>query len=103
MKPFALVVSIEANSFEEAEAVREEIAGAVGDGRESGLFDDTSVTLGDLESVDIETVLENYRKLHDGLSDMIEEGRLTEAGIPDDYQWLVEKLAELAVKDATRS
>jgi predicted protein tyrosine phosphatase len=33
-----------------------------------------------------------YEKLHDGLSDMIEGGRLTEADIPDDYQWLVETL-----------
>ena len=30
-----------------------------------------------------------YGKLHDGLSDMIEGGRLTEADIPDDYKWLI--------------
>jgi hypothetical protein len=41
-----------------------------------------------------ETLL-GYGELHDGLSDMIESGRLTEGMIPDDYQWLVEKLAEL--------
>jgi len=35
-----------------------------------------------------------YRELHDGLSNMVEEGRLTEADIPDDYQWLVEKLVD---------
>ena len=34
-----------------------------------------------------------YEKLHDGLSDMIESGRLTEADIPDDYAWLVRTLA----------
>ena len=34
-----------------------------------------------------------YGRLHDGLSDMIEGGRLTEADIPDDYQWLVKQLA----------
>lgn len=28
-------------------------------------------------------------RLHDGLSDMLESGRLTEGQIPDDYQWLV--------------
>ena len=28
-----------------------------------------------------------YQTLHDGLSDMIEGGRLTPAVIPDDYQW----------------
>ena len=33
--------------------------------------------------------------LHDGLSDMIEGGRLTEAAIPDDYRWLVDSLAAL--------
>lgn len=38
----------------------------------------------------------DYYKLHDGLSDMIEGGRLTEEDIPDDYQWLVETLAALA-------
>lgn len=43
-----------------------------------------------------EQALRAYGKLHDGLSDMIEEGRLTEADIPDDYQWLVESLAELS-------
>ena len=37
-----------------------------------------------------------YRALHIGLSDMIEDGRLTEVDIPDDYQWLVEVLAALA-------
>jgi hypothetical protein len=37
-----------------------------------------------------------YRELHDGLSDMIEGGRLDEWDIPDDYRWLVEALAELA-------
>lgn len=41
-------------------------------------------------------VLSAYRRLHDGLSDMIESGRLRPADIPDDYQWLVETLAALA-------
>lgn len=40
--------------------------------------------------------LELYAKLHDGLSDMIEDGRLTESDIPDDYRWLVDSLEELA-------
>lgn len=40
--------------------------------------------------------LEEYRKLHDGLSDMIEGGRLREQDVPDGYQWLVESLAKLA-------
>lgn len=35
-----------------------------------------------------------YRKLHDGLSDMIEGGRLTADMIPDDYDWLIKMLAE---------
>lgn len=33
-----------------------------------------------------------YGQLHDGLSDMIEGGRLEECDIPDDYQWLVRQL-----------
>jgi hypothetical protein len=45
------------------------------------------------------TVLNLYRKLHNGLSDMIEDGRLKEADIPDDYKWLVESLAHLAFLD----
>ena len=35
----------------------------------------------------------HYHKLHDGLSDMIEGGRLKASDIPDDYQWLIETLA----------
>lgn len=35
----------------------------------------------------------DYFKLHDGLSDMIEDGRLTREMIPDDYDWLVQTLA----------
>ena len=38
----------------------------------------------------------NYAALHDGLSDMIEGGRLRKEHIPDDYRWLVETLAGLA-------
>lgn len=45
---------------------------------------------------DFAKALRLYHKLHDGLSDMIEGGRLTEADIPDDYAWLVESLASVA-------
>ena len=37
-----------------------------------------------------------YARLHDGLSDMVEGGRLRESDVPDDYRWLVEALARLA-------
>lgn len=47
-----------------------------------------------------EDLLDEYRKLHDGLSDMVEGGRLREADIPDDYQWLVSSLEKLAGMDA---
>lgn len=40
-------------------------------------------------------LLSGYRSFHDGLSEMIEEGRLTEADIPNDYNWLVTSLASL--------
>lgn len=31
-------------------------------------------------------------QLHDGLRNMLAEGRLRDDNIPDDYEWLVEKL-----------
>ena len=34
-----------------------------------------------------------YKELHDGLSDMIESGRLKRDDIPEDYAWIVETLA----------
>ncbi len=42
-----------------------------------------------------DTLVDAYRKLHDGLSDIIESGRLTEADCPEDFHWLVESLATL--------
>lgn len=38
----------------------------------------------------------SYTDLHEGLSDMVESGCLTEQSIPDDYQWLADSLAHLA-------
>ncbi len=46
-----------------------------------------------------EPYVATYTKLRDGLLDMIESGRLTEADIPDDAQWLIETLAALANDD----
>lgn len=50
--------------------------------------------------------VQGYLALHDGLSDMIETGRLTEPDITDDYEWLTDKLTELAgvepPRDVTR-
>lgn len=48
---------------------------------------------------DLETdLLDHYRALHDGLSDMIEGGRMK--AIPaDDYKWLVEMLVEAVSLD----
>jgi maltose-binding protein MalE len=43
--------------------------------------------------------LDLYRKLHDGLSDMIESGRLKESDIPDDYLWLVQILEKAGGMD----
>ena len=43
-------------------------------------------------------LLAAYRALHDGLSDMIEEGVRLENQY--DHQWLVEQLADIAVLDA---
>ncbi|MBI1202635.1 MAG: hypothetical protein GC182_09010 [Rhodopseudomonas sp.] len=41
-------------------------------------------------------LIAEYGKLYDGLSDMIESGRVTRADIPDDYQWLADTLHRLA-------
>lgn len=49
------------------------------------------MTIDDME----QDLLAAYRALHDGLSDMIDEGHLKEADIPDDYRWLVDMLVEL--------
>jgi hypothetical protein len=40
-----------------------------------------------------------YRRLADGLSDMVEGGRLTAADCPDDYAWLTNQLAAIAAAD----
>lgn len=42
-------------------------------------------------------LLAKYEILHDGLSDMIEDGRLCEDDIPDDYEWLVHALEQLVI------
>lgn len=49
-----------------------------------------------LKDISEHEALLEYGRLHDGLTDMIEGGRLNEADIPDDYQWLVETLERLA-------
>lgn len=43
--------------------------------------------------------VELYRRLADGLSDMVEEGRLSEADCENDYAWLVDTLAKIAGAD----
>lgn len=53
--------------------------------------------LKDMSNDEEHEVLLAYGCLHDGLSDMIEGGRLKEADIPDDYQWLVKELTELGL------
>lgn len=61
-------------------------------------YDSSDDQIADLKA-EVARVTENiaaYLAIHDGLSDMIESGRLIEASIPDDYQWLVEALAALA-------
>lgn len=35
-------------------------------------------------------------ELRDGIQDMIDSGRLTEADLPDDFEWLRQKLTEMA-------
>lgn len=47
-------------------------------------------------AADITEQLAAYRRLHDGLSEMIESGRLRPEHIPDDYQWLCDSLEKLS-------
>jgi hypothetical protein len=42
----------------------------------------------------LKEAVRTYAELHDLISDMIEDGRLTEAMIPDDYRAVVERLVE---------
>ena len=44
-------------------------------------------------------LLKRYRTLHNGISDMIEGGRLKRADIPDDYRWLVINMVRIARAD----
>ena len=45
-----------------------------------------------------EQILKAYRKLHNGISDMVEEGRLN-ALKQEDYQWIVQQLVKLVELD----
>jgi hypothetical protein len=94
---YSIIVSFAANSPEDAEEVRDEIAGSMEDARDSDILPDgCDVDVGDVIPRDIERVLAKYRTLFDGISDMIEDGRLSEADIPDDYLWLTTRMTELA-------
>lgn len=42
--------------------------------------------------------LVHYYRLHDGLSEAIESGRLTEGVLPDDYKWLCHMLETVPQK-----
>lgn len=53
----------------------------------------------DTELGRVTALLNVYRGLADGLSDMVKGGRLPEASIPDDYSWLVTTLASIAILD----
>ncbi len=58
-----------------------------------------------LEQVSMDAVpvagalLDLYRGLADGLSNMVEGGRLDEGKIPDDYEWLAKQLMLIAAAD----
>jgi hypothetical protein len=98
---YSVIVSITANSPAEAEEARDELAMRMEDARDSEtLADGCGVDVGDATAGDIGRVVAKYRTLFDGLSNMIEEGRLSEADIPDDYHWLTTRMAEIAGLDA---
>lgn len=43
--------------------------------------------------------LEAYRKLYDGLSDMVESRRVTREDIPEDYEWLIRAMLDVVALD----
>ena len=45
------------------------------------------------------TLFTRYHQLLQGLRDLVDAGRLTEADLPDDFDWLKTQLAELAIFD----
>ncbi len=60
-----------------------------------GAFIDHVYPVTATQATDTARELASYRRLHDGLSDMIEGGRLTQADIPDDYDWLLLSLLDV--------
>jgi hypothetical protein len=47
-------------------------------------------------------LLKRYQRLHDGLSEMVESGRLTEADVPEDYDWLVNSMLVPLANDSAQ-
>ena len=96
---------VEAVDREEAEFIARQI---MADNERTNRADDTdfSTTLEEIDILECDeepvtkdealALLAEYGKLHDGLSDMIESGRVTRADLPNDYEWLADKLAALA-------
>ncbi len=93
---YSVIISIDAPDEGSAFEMRDELAGALEDARDSAVVPGATTVTGELIQGDVEAVLESYQRLHDGLSDMVEGGRLAVSDIPNDYQWLVESLASLA-------
>lgn len=60
-----------------------------------------ATVLGYIQRLPTGRALAAYRKLADGLSNMVEGDRLQEGDIPDDYQWLVVTLEKIAGLDPT--
>ena len=46
-----------------------------------------------------ESLTQLYHMLRNGLNDMIEGDRLTEADVPDDFEWLTTRLNQIAQKE----
>lgn len=98
---YSFITTITALTEGDAEAAREEAGGSIEDARESGFLPHgTDMIPGDLVEKDLKAVLTAYRELHDGLSNMIESGRISRDNLPDDYVWLLEKMVNLAGMDS---
>lgn len=100
-KPYSFIVTISAKSEERADAIRDEIVGGAEDLLESGEARGADIWSTKLESGDQAEMLTLYRALHDRVSDLVEDGKLSglKEADPKAYEALVESLVQLAGLD----
>lgn len=103
MATYSFITTIDATNDEDAESAREEAGGGIEDARESGhLPEGVEMDAGELVRKDLDKILTEYRRFHDSLSVMIEDGKLHSFRDtqPAQYALVVEMMAKIAGLDA---